>query len=273
MMEKIATLTLLAILAVIVGYMARLGSRRRAGKASVAGTAPTTPPTTTPAPADKKKSWEWKKLEWLIPLSAWAIILVTFGLTFPDQFWSWAWRDHRELFLATNVAFLGIAILWYKEASVTGKKLATVTLILILTLAYGVHYQWFPKQLGAWDMQEVRKIFTLPTSVTEAFQPPVDHGVPWTQGTYEGKDGLLCVLKPGETSAVVPGGSTKLSFEVDSDVFLIVDGAEHFIRNNSHITPSEGAQMGYNGLGTRPKLRFKIPPYWDQEVPVYVVFQ
>ncbi len=266
---------ILLLLAGILAYAAYRGRKPYLRSANTTAPIPPPPQTGTAvapvAATVQKKKWEWKKWEWLIPFMVWVIILVGLAINFSDQFWSWVWwTDHWKLVLVTNIVVLGFVMLWYNEAGKTGKRVATTALLFILALTYGTHYQWIPKDWKSWDLHEVQQALTFPPPVTKAFQSPVDHGVPWTPATNNGKSALLCVLKPGETSAFAPVGSRPFEFSADSNLIIAVNGKESFFSRDTHLSKQECVALGTYGKN-RHTLRFKNPE--KEPILVSVVFQ
>lgn len=274
MVYLISTLVVAAFL-IAVGRVAYLRQKPKQPKS------PDIPPggqgqTTATATVKKEepKKWlEWKKYEWLIPIVAWVLILITLALTFPDLFWAWAWDKHWQVFLATNVVILGIILLWYKQAGSTGRQLATATLLVILALGYAVDYKFIPKDWQKWSLKDIERALIVPDSVKQVLRPPVDTGVPWTRATKDGDVAFLCILKPGETSKLMPMLDFPFKIDRDYDIDYIVGESHHLIPASKVLTPHDFSQMGINGYGGIPRVRLKLPEYWPQEEQIKLVFK
>ena len=267
---------LLVLLGAIFAYAAYLGLKPSLKKKEVAPTTPSTGSVAVPTTVtDQKKKWEWKKLEWLILPMVWIFILTTLSTLYSDQVWSWVWwEDYWKFVFVANIVVLGFMMLWYQEGGKTGRKLASVALLLILALAFWIYSSWIPKDWKEWDMHEMRQAFTFPPPVTHTVVMPVDHGVPWTRATHEGKNALICVLKPGEMSALLSFDPrpAHFSFDCDQGMILITNKSEYHMQPDENLSEQQAIALGVTGPH-QSRLRFKNPENEGRNVTVSRIFR
>ena len=218
---------------------------------------------------DSKWKWEWKKwMMWMRPVIAFLLILIILWIVKPA--WFLWWFSDKQLFWGTILGFLAFWLICPESISTLGKKVAILAIVILLLI--GLTEKFGMTIPSGYHWEDFRRAFALPPSVTEAPKLP-DKGIPWTPARHDGKNALICSLKPGEISALVRFISPRFSMKADSDIIAIVDGKEFFLGRDEVISERKSAEMGLNGFGCKPTLRYKIPITEKEEVPISIVFR
>jgi len=211
-----------------------------------------------------------QQMKFLSAVNIWLLLLFLFWVMEPEYF-DW-WFSRPRLFWGSNLGLLLIGLLWRTGASTLGKKWATVAVVVLLLLGFTKASEMETPFSYSWE--EVKQLLSSPPPSTRSIsQKSVDTGVPWQTVEHEGKDALVCVLKPGETSALLPVSSRPFNFFADSNLIVVVNGTENFIQEKMHLSREQCIAIGMSGQNLK-KLRFKIPNMEKEEaVPVIIVFQ
>lgn len=214
----------------------------------------------------------------LFPLFTWGMILLLFWLMLPE--WFFFFVEDQVLFVGFHIALCLVVLLRQRPQTLIKN---TAAWLVIALFALGAH----ERITGTREFSLHNKIkweyILVPLFGSKILDPPgvhyspasprPTHGVQWTRADVDGKPAVICVLKPGEVSEVLPLISKQFRFQSESDFIAISNGVEHLIADGKYRDEDESRRMGFNGLGGNPKIRFKAPTYAVDDTVMTVVFK